>query len=358
PDFDAENSPTGTPQIIPVKYFLVDPDTDQRVSGAENLETAEDDGLQIYKEQFGVVGEHYDEFVYGWQFLRSSQTLRQDDDTEPFQVADSLTMGVLKNIGIENGDPFLQRALESVSPSISMGGFLAEIATVQLYQNYLLNQQEIDELIQNDPTNIDAIRWQDAINHATAPAAAGGLDLGEIPIAEALGWWIELANRRPERDSDEDLPLSVVTGSLIAEALAGSDERTIVYGNQGDDILYGDDPGTNKGAADTLYGGQGNDLVYGNQGDDDLYGNLGDDTLYGGDGLDIVYGNQGNDLVVGNDGWDTLYGGSGDDIVYGNQGRDDVFGNDGNDTVYGGIDGDWVDGVAGDDVVYGGIGSD
>lgn len=102
-----------------------------------------------------------------------------------------------------------------------------------------------------------------------------------------------------------------------------------------------------EGYSYTLRGGAGNDTLYGAQGDwtsevtNYLYGDTGDDELFGGDlATNIIYGGVGNDTLYGAIyGQDQLYGGPGDDTYFiGHKGSTTVYEepNSGIDTVFSG----------------------
>ena len=102
-----------------------------------------------------------------------------------------------------------------------------------------------------------------------------------------------------------------------------------------------DDAISGTRVADTLAGGCGNDQLYGMRGDDLLFGSFDDggpvcDSLMSRDD-DGIYGGPGNDLFRGeysqHIGTDTLLGGTGDDILSSNGGRESFYGGDGTDTL-------------------------
>lgn len=173
-------------------------------------------------------------------------------------------------------------------------------------------------------------------------------------------------------------PLGVFLGSGNDTA-RGSTDSELIYGNQGDDQLFG------GGGNDTLYGGQGDDYIEGNEGDDQIFGNAGNDILsgglgndtilggsgldtidgnagnnllYGGQGADVIRGGEGNDLISGDAGEDSITGGLGDDTIYGGPGDDQIFGNEGKDLIFGGDGNDILSGGNQDDTIYGGLGND
>ena len=84
-----------------------------------------------------------------------------------------------------------------------------------------------------------------------------------------------------------------LTGSHMADILAGDSRDNTIKGNGGDDKLYGG-PG---GGDDMLMGGGGADMLFGGRGNDDLHGGAGDDMLNGGSGDDLYYGGAGSDII-------------------------------------------------------------
>ncbi len=92
-----------------------------------------------------------------------------------------------------------------------------------------------------------------------------------------------------------------LTGSGMADVLAGDSRDNTIMGGGGDDRIFGG-PG---GGDDILHGDGGNDRIYGGKGDDILRGGAGNDHLWGNGGTDILEGGPGNDwyyLVAGRDG--------------------------------------------------------
>ena len=95
-----------------------------------------------------------------------------------------------------------------------------------------------------------------------------------------------------------------LTGSGMADILAGDSRGNTIMGGGGDDKLYGG-PG---GGDDTLSGGRGDDMAWGGHGLDILHGGPGDDMLHGGPGNDEFYGGAGSDMIyAGNE--DTIING-------------------------------------------------
>ena len=84
-----------------------------------------------------------------------------------------------------------------------------------------------------------------------------------------------------------------LTGSHMADILAGDSRDNTIKGNGGDDKIYGG-PG---GGDDMLMGDGGADMLFGGRGNDDLHGGAGDDMLNGGSGDDLYYGGAGSDII-------------------------------------------------------------
>jgi hypothetical protein len=92
----------------------------------------------------------------------------------------------------------------------------------------------------------------------------------------------------------------------------------VVYGTQGDDILYGGN------RPQIIMGLGGNDTIYGGNSGDCLVGGPGDDHLIGGNAKDILLGGPGNDYLDGGNAKDYLDGEDDADDCDGGNGKDDV----------------------------------
>ena len=97
----------------------------------------------------------------------------------------------------------------------------------------------------------------------------------------------------------------------LTEVTASSDEDTIVFSGNGDDVVQ-----TGAGN-DYLAGEDGDDRLISGGGHDTLEGGRGDDILEAGDGNDALNGHIGNDIADGGNGDDKLNGGGGDDVLMG-----------------------------------------
>ena len=109
----------------------------------------------------------------------------------------------------------------------------------------------------------------------------------------------------PDVVMEETVPNIVnLTGSGMADILAGDSRDNTIEGGGGDDRIYGG-PG---GGDDTLHGDAGNDHLYGGRGNDTLRGGAGNDQLWGNGGTDTLEGGAGNDtyhLHAGSNGMTT-----------------------------------------------------
>ena len=128
---------------------------------------------------------------------------------------------------------------------------------------------------------------------------------------------------RPQ-DFEETVPDFIhLTGSGMADVLAGDSRDNEISGGGGDDKLYGG-PG---GGDDILSGGRGNDIVFGGHGNDELNGGAGNDMLHGGPGADEYDGGPGDDMIYADrddiGGADDIDGGS-NDIAMGEDPDDDT----------------------------------
>ncbi|HVF53642.1 MAG TPA: calcium-binding protein [Actinomycetota bacterium] len=206
-----------------------------------------------------------------------------------------------------------------------------------------------------------------------------------------------------------------VAGSPLADHIIGTDDFTIAFGGEGNDVIEG------RGFIDFLVGEGGDDQILGGEGFDfmvfssapgpvgvdlsagtatgegndvlaeveSLLGSPFDDTLIGDGGSNFLYGAEGNDSLDGGggsdaalywfatqavtvdlsagtatgDGSDTLTGienlfgseGFGDTLI-GNESHNYLDGDAGNDQLSGGGGDDWIVGGPGDDHVDGGEG--
>ena len=130
-------------------------------------------------------------------------------------------------------------------------------------------------------------------------------------------------------DSDEEMAeanvydIENLTGSAMADILAGDLRDNTIMGGGGDDKIYGGpnpadaDKESDAGLtnADTLMGQGGNDMIFGGVGNDTLHGGDGDDTLNGGAGNDTFWGGHGSDMI---------HADAADRIIQGNRPNDEA----------------------------------
>ncbi len=208
----------------------------------------------------------------------------------------------------------------------------------------------------------------------------------------------------------------VLFGSTFGDTLGGDGKRNVIYGEQGDDTIFGngsDDPED----GDDLWGGFGDDTIHGGREGDALFGEIGDDTLVivanpgfpssinGGSGRDLldasavadslyfnasqnvvtffsvetpldmqnlylvedvigtgladeILGDEASNNFVGGGGSDKVAGGAGNDFIVGGAGDDALDGNLDNDTILGGAGSDYILASLGNDSINGGDGND
>jgi Ca2+-binding RTX toxin-like protein len=101
--------------------------------------------------------------------------------------------------------------------------------------------------------------------------------------------------------------------------MSGGDGRDYIVGNQGDDVLAGDNE------RDLIFAGRGNDRLTGGEGRDRLHGGDGNDQTDGGPGRDLISGGQGDDVSRGGDGNDRIFANLGVDESFGGNGDDDLW---------------------------------
>jgi VCBS repeat-containing protein len=179
-------------------------------------------------------------------------------------------------------------------------------------------------------------------------------------------------------------PIAKITPIGLADAILEHAEgalagRDVVWGNRGNDILFGDlvsfnnefgplkdvmnqklgltvrDQRSTDAFITDIYAEiegnpekASNDVITGTAANNIIFGLAGDDTLSGAAGADKLYGGIGNDTLLGGDGNDTLFGGPGNDTLTGGKGADTfvwMHGDAGNDVItdFNGGEGDRID---------------
>ena len=150
----------------------------------------------------------------------------------------------------------------------------------------------------------DTASWSGSMTGVTVRLHSGQI-MGGDAEGDTWGDMVTVDYQLPDKDDPtkmvdytESVPdIENLTGSHMADILAGDSRVNVLTGNGGDDKLYGG-PG---GGDDKLYGGPGNDSLYGGRDKDTLDGGKGDDILYGGHGIDTFYGGAGSDMIYADD---------------------------------------------------------
>ena len=135
----------------------------------------------------------------------------------------------------------------------------------------------------------------DFAEYTTSPAAiTADLQTGEMHGGDAEG--------------DILISMENLLGSRFNDMLTGDNQRNALWGNEGNDIVYGlggddymqDCYSTQDSGDDTYYGGAGDDHIVGMSGSDRLYGGPGNDTFVfnPGDGIDYINDFEGNNKIT------------------------------------------------------------
>jgi Ca2+-binding RTX toxin-like protein len=153
-------------------------------------------------------------------------------------------------------------------------------------------------------------------------------------------------------------------GNDIINAQSLENERSWMYGEDGDDTLNGgagNDWLTGGSGADELHGGAGSDTADFSDMAGTVQIDLGDDVpqaIVDFDGADTlvsienVVGTSLHDLIAGDGGANVLDGGAGDDLIHGQGGFDTLLGGEGDDVLnVAGLDFNFVDGGDGIDII-------
>ena len=115
-----------------------------------------------------------------------------------------------------------------------------------------------------------------------------------------------------------------LTGSGMADILAGDFRDNTIMGGGGDDKIYG---GPSPADAHEMSGITNMDTLMGQGGDDTIFGGAGADTLMGGAGNDVLNGGPGVDTAWGGRGSDLIHADADDVNIYGNRPNDDTTSN-------------------------------
>ena len=174
-------------------------------------------------------------------------------------------------------------------------------------------------------------------------------------------------------DAPETITPTTLSGTVTADPPGSlpSDANDVIHGLGGQDYIDG------GGGYDTLFGGDGVDTLYGGVGHDRLDGGAGADLMIGGSGNDTYFVDDAGDQVIEGDdpGSDdrvvstisyTLgayleyltLAGSAPISGTGNDGRNQILGNNAANVIDGGGGDDELIGYGGDDLILGGAGAD
>jgi hypothetical protein len=175
------------------------------------------------------------------------------------------------------------------------------------------------------------------------------------------------ANRGSPEDGDDFIDIgdnpNIGSGGIKVFGQGGNDKilgslgfSEELYGGDGDDKIWAENPGQVETVADvnTIFGGNGKDIIYGSVMRDRLYGDwqreYDDETILNEVGPPGKFDTEGDD--------DIIYTGVSVDPLYDNAG-DYVHGGWGDDKIYGpGVAPHWLNGQFGDDFIVGGDGGD
>ncbi len=153
--------------------------------------------------------------------------------------------------------------------------------------------------------SVELLDGAETIATATADAESPTMDLDFTdapPARDVDGVAVEIAGGEvPLPEPCESMTFERFTVLTAGpDTHAGSKDRDLIYGGDGDDTLRGDNQ------ADCLDGQDGADQLFGDNHDDVLLGGDGDDVLTGGGGDDRLDGGPGTDRCIGGNGKNTL----------------------------------------------------
>jgi|GEM_PF-2303605 Hemolysin-type calcium-binding repeat (2 copies). len=199
---------------------------------------------------------------------------------------------------------------------------------------------------------------------------------GNGVLDQAAGGWTasngRYATGPTNYDYDRLISIENIQGSAYGDRIAGDTGANIIFGEGGNDLIYGGNYAA--GVIDTLDGGSGADTLWYHGFNVDgthgitvdlstsngltLVGSTGWSTVAV-DGITVahvrnfenVQGTAYGDYIIGNGSANTLWGGAGNDTLFGMGGNDVLYGGAGNDTLEGGAGNDTLDGGDGIDTV-------
>jgi Ca2+-binding RTX toxin-like protein len=137
------------------------------------------------------------------------------------------------------------------------------------------------------------------------------------------------------------------TGSYYHELFAWNTGAATVRAGGGFDFI---NASFESGRNDIIIGGYDRDIIWAQQGDDIIFG----DEPLDGEGRLVPYNGDESDSIIAGSGKDWVQAGGGDDYVNGESGEDQIYGGVGNDFLMGGFDADTIYGGIGNDTLAGG----
>lgn len=361
------------------------------------------------RERLGHTGE-----TVWYDKLFGSSWIRQYSGTDTSVVVEKASMSAILDTRIKGGDLLAKRAIYS-QPGASVEAMLGNIQVAADYQDYLLNRELINGLIQEAPGSAFAATWlvtlarveelrlaefhasdffgglggfadsfgfgarkagdaASAIGYEHVTLAFEGANL-RISSSDGSGAFrlLSASNNMPNSQASWQSALIPNFGANVGyanwtgQATAGND--IWLAGGSGSAVMM-DDTGTEwVGYWDPYWGNYyqypitvsgGDDIFVGSSYNDLLYGRGGWDWLDGGAGYDTIDGGEHDDVLLGRGDKDRLSGGSGNDYISGGDGDDyfsdanntwGLYGNDGNDILVGGGGLDSLYGENGDDTI-------
>ena len=182
------------------------------------------------------------------------------------------------------------------------------------------------------------------------------------------------SDQDPNTQDDNSINLMANPDYVASIFVAGADKPThIIASNKGDlvfangslptqvDLMDGNDQIIGSTTGDIIYGNHGNDIIYGSAA---YYDNRphsqqpadDDDILIGGDGKDMMMGVSGNDTIYTDEIFSHLMDTSLDQAgnwALGGRGDDTILGGQARDLLQGGLNSDDIQAGAGDDIILG-----
>ena len=261
------------------------------------------------------------------------KTINSDSDTSE--------VGIYYNTNLEDGDDVYV--------------IKKDAGKLSIYDNFTLHSYKVDG--GNDTIKFDEISSNEVVYKMSGSNLLIGI-AEENKKFEGLNTVVTIKNWTSKHNRIENFAFSDKTLSQndIIDKFSKSenflfqtdesDKATFKNGG----VIYaldGDDEIVSVENKSEVYGNEGNDKITANG---TIYGNEGDDTLKGYNGDDTIYGGEGDDILIGASGDDFLQGDSGDDtyVFAKNWGNDTInnFDKTGKDTVK------FIDNISKEDLIF------